>query len=177
MTLAHQLATHQTTKHDLLDSGFNKFSHRDTDGLPDWFLDDETQHSKPQRPITKEAATAIKSKLRALNARPIKKVAEAKARKKMKAVARLEKLRKKSSLLMEDEGVSEGDKARTVAKMLAKAAKAGKRPKRQVSVVFAGGGNRGVKGRPRGTRGKYKMVDKRLKKDVRAEKRLKKKMK
>ena len=50
--------------------------------MPDWFLDDEGKHSKPHRPITKEAAAAIKSKLRALNARPIKKVAEAKARKK-----------------------------------------------------------------------------------------------
>jgi AdoMet-dependent rRNA methyltransferase SPB1 len=177
MTLAHNLATNKITKHDLLDAGFNKYSLRDTDGLPDWFLDDESKHSKPQRPITKEAATAIKSKLRALNARPIKKVAEAKARKKMKAASRLEKLRKKSSMLMEDEGVSEGDKARTVAKMLARAAKAGKKPKRQVKVVVAAGGNRGIKGRPGGTKGKYKMVDARLKKDVRAEKRLKKKMK
>ena len=78
---------------------------------------------------------------------------------------------------MEDEGVSEGDKARTVQKMLAKAARAGKKPKRQVNVVVAAGGNRGIKGRPRGTKGKYKMVDARLKKDVRAEKRLKKKQK
>jgi AdoMet-dependent rRNA methyltransferase SPB1 len=175
MTLAHQLATKQTSKHDLLDNGFNKFSYRDTDGLPDWFLDDESKHSRPQRPVTKEAAAAIKAKLRAFNARPIKKVAEAKARKKLKAVQRLEKLRKKSALLREDESVSDGDKAKTVQKMLAKAARAGKKPKRQVKVVVASGGNRGIKGRTRGTKWKYKMVDKRFKKDVRAEKRLKKK--
>lgn len=176
MTLAHSLATGKTTKHDLMDSGFNKYALRDVDGLPDWFLDDEGKHSKPQRPITKEAANAIKEKLRAYNARPIKKVAEAKQRKKFKAAQRLEKLRKKSSMLMEDEGVSEGDKARTVMKMLARAAKAGKQTPRKTTVVFAGGGNRGVKGRPGGTKGRYKMVDKRLKKDVRAEKRLKKKI-
>ena len=42
-----------------------------------------------------------------------------------------------------------------------------------VKVVRAGGANKGA-GRPRGVKGKYKMVDARLKKDVRAEKRVKK---
>ncbi|KAI9695099.1 MAG: AdoMet-dependent rRNA methyltransferase spb1 [Bogoriella megaspora] len=173
MTLAHQLATGQKTKADMLDDNFNKYSHRDVDGLPDWFLDDENRHSRPHRPITAEAARAIKEKLRALNARPIKKVREAKERKKFKAAQRLEKLRKKAGLAADEEGVSEGDKARNVAKLMARAAK--KKPKKSVKVVVAKGGNRGISGRPKGTKGKYKMVDKRLKKDVRAEKRLAKK--
>jgi len=172
MTLAHQLATGAKTKADLLDDGFNKYSLRDTEGLPEWFLDDENKHSKPLRPITAAAAAAIKEKIRALNARPIKKVREAKARKKMQAATRLEKLRKKSALLLEDEGMTEGDKSKAIAKMMARAAK--KTPRRKTTVVVASGGNRGIKGRPRGTKGRYKMVDKRLKKDVRAEKRLKK---
>ena len=172
MTLAHQLATGAKTKANMLDDGFNKYSLRDTDGLPEWFLDDENKHSKPLRPITAAAAAAIKEKLRALNARPIKKVREAKERKKMRAAARLEKLRKKSALLLEDDGMTEGDKSKAIAKMMARAAK--KTPRRKTTVVVASGGNRGIKGRPRGTKGRYKMVDKRLKKDVRAEKRLKK---
>jgi len=84
----------------------------------------------------------------------------------------LEKLRKKSALLLEDEGMSEGDKTKAIAKMMARAAK--KKPKRKTTVVVARGGNRGISGRPGGTKGRYKMVDARLKKDVRAEKRLKK---
>lgn len=172
MTLAHQLATGAKTKADLLDEAFNKYSLRDTEGLPEWFLDDERKHSKPLRPITAAAARAIKEKLRALNARPIKKVREAKERKKLRAAQRLEKLRKKSALLLEDEGMSEGDKTKAIAKMMARAAK--KKPKRKTTVVVARGGNRGISGRPRGTKGRYKMVDARLKKDVRAEKRLKK---
>jgi len=175
MTLAHQIATGARTKADLQDEGFNKYALRDVDGLPEWFLDDENKHSKRQRPITKAAADAIKEKLRALNARPIKKVREAKARKKMKAGIKLEKLKKKSAMLVEDEGMSEGDKARTIAKMMARAAK--KKPKKQVSVVVARHGNKGLAGRPRGTKGKYKMVDSRMKKDTRAEKRLAKKRK
>ena len=172
MTLAHSLATGQKKSSDLIDDGFNKYSFRDVDGLPEWFLDDETSHSRPQRPITAAAAAAIKEKLRALNARPIKKVREARGRKKFKAAQKLEKLRKKSALLAEDEGVSEKDKASGIARMMARAAK--KKPKQSVKLVVARGNNRGLSGRPKGVKGKYKIVDSRLKKDVRAEKRIKK---
>ena len=173
MTLAQQVASGQKTAQDLVDEGFNKFTFRDTDGLPDWFLDDENRHSKPHRPISAAAATAIKEKLRVLNARPIKKVREAKDRKKFKAAQKLETLRKKSALIAEDEGISEKDKASNIARMMSRASK--KKPKQQVKVVVATGGNRGISGRPKGVKGKYKIVDARLKKDVRAEKRLAKK--
>ncbi|KAL1619858.1 AdoMet-dependent rRNA methyltransferase spb1 [Diplodia seriata] len=175
MTLAHQLATGKKTKQDLLDDNFHRYSLRDVDGLPDWFLDDENRHAKIQRPITAAAAAAIKEKQRAVNARPIKKVAEAKARKKFKAAQRLEKLKKKSALLADDEGMTEKEKAQSISKMMGKAAK--KKPRKQVAVVVASGSNRGLKGRPKGTKGKYKMVDARLKKDVRAQKRIAKRNK
>ncbi|KAJ9604216.1 AdoMet-dependent rRNA methyltransferase spb1 [Cladophialophora chaetospira] len=177
MTLAHSLATGEKTQKDLIDDNFNKYTFRDVDGLPDWFLDDENNHSRPQRPITKAAAAAIQEKLRALNARPIKKVREAKGRKKFKAAQRMEKLRKKSALLLEDEGVSEKDKASAITRMMSRAAKKSGKPKEKVKLVVARGTNRGVSGRPRGVKGRYKIVDARLKKDARAEKRLKKKLK
>ena len=175
MTLAHQVATGQRSAIDLVDEGYNKYTFQDRAGLPDWFLDDEKKHSKPHKPISATAAAALKEKLRVLNARPIKKVREAKDRKKFKAAQRLEKLRKKSALLVDEENMTEKDKAQSIAKLMSKAAK--KRPKRQVKVVVAKGGNRGISGRPRGVKGKYKIVDARLKKDVRAEKRLAKKSK
>ncbi|EXJ56146.1 hypothetical protein A1O7_09077 [Cladophialophora yegresii CBS 114405] len=177
MTLAHSLAKGEKTTRDLLDDNFNKYTFRDVDGLPEWFLDDEDRHSKPQRPITKAAVLAIKEKLRALNARPIKKVREAKGRKKFKAAQRLEKLRKKSALLLDDEGMSEKDKASAITRMMSRAAKKSGKPKEKARLVVARGVNRGVAGRPRGVKGRYKIVDPRLKKDVRAEKRLKKKLK
>lgn len=170
MTLAQQVASGQKSTQDLVDEGFNKYTFRDTDGLPEWFLDDEGKHSKPHRPISAAGAAAIKEKLRALNARPIKKVREAKDRKKFKAAQRLEKLRKKSALVADDEAISEKDKAQNIAKMMNKSTK--KKPRQQVKLVVARGGNRGISGRPRGVKGKYKIVDARLKKDVRAEKRL-----
>lgn len=154
----------------MIDEGYNKYTFQDRDGLPEWFLDDESKHSKPHRPVTAAGAAAIKEKLRALNARPIKKVREAKDRKKFKAAQRLEKLRRKSALVAEEDGISEKDKAQSIAKLLSKATK--KRPKQQVKLVVAKGGNRGISGRPRGVKGKYKIVDARLKKDVRADMRL-----
>ena len=170
MTLARQVASGQKSTHDLMDDGFNRYTFRDVDGLPEWFLDDEGKHSKPQRPISAAGAAAIKEKLRALNARPIKKVQEAKDRKKFKAAQKFEKLRKKSALVADEEGISEKDKAQNITKLMSRAAK--KKPKQQVKLVVAKGGNRGISGRPRGVKGKYKIVDARLKKDVRAEKRL-----
>ncbi|KAL8683765.1 MAG: hypothetical protein Q9186_000251 [Xanthomendoza sp. 1 TL-2023] len=173
MTLAQQVATGARTTRDLVDDTFNKYAFLDRDGLPEWFLDDEGKHSKPHRTIDAAAAAAIKEKMRALNVRPIKKVREAKERKKFKAAQRLEKLRKKSTLLADDDGLSEKDKAQHIASLMSKAAK--KKPKKDVKLVVARGGNRGISGRPRGVKGKYKIVDARLKKDTRAEKRLAKK--
>lgn len=176
MTLAHALATGTMTKAQLTDDNFNKFSHRDVDGLPEWFLDDEHKHSRrPQKPVTAEAAAAIKEKLRALNARPIKKVREAKARKTMRAARRLEKLKKKSEGLADGGDMSERDKANSISSLMAKAKK-GTKKRKEVKVVKAGGQNKGA-GRPRGVKGKYKMVDSRLKKDVRGEKRAAKNIK
>lgn len=175
MTLAQRIASGKSAaKADIIDDSFNRYSFRDKDGLPDWFLDDEAKHSKPNRPITAAGAAAIKEKMRALNARPIKKVREAKDRKKFKAAQRLEKLKKKSALMADEEGMTEKDKATNITKLMAKAAK--KKPKTQVKVVVARGPNKG-QGRPRGVKGRYKIVDARLKKDVRAQKRLAKKNK
>jgi AdoMet-dependent rRNA methyltransferase SPB1 len=170
MTLAHRLATGQATKHDIEDEGWNKYAFRDKDALPDWFVEDESKHDRPQKPITKAAAAAIKEKMRAYNARPIKKVREAQARKKFKTAQRLEKLKKKSDLLANEEGMTEKEKAESIAKLLAKASR--KKPKDKVKVVVAKGVNRGVQGRPKGVKGRYKIVDARMKKEMRAMKRI-----
>ncbi|CAI5760544.1 unnamed protein product [Candida verbasci] len=175
MTLAHQVALGQKNKYDLIDEGINRYSFRDKD-VPDWFLDDEKKHSKIVKPITKEAALAIKEKQKQLNSRPIKKVLEAQGRKKMRALKRLEKLKKKSDLINEDSGKSERDKAEEISKLMKKLTKKQKM-KPKVSVVVARGSNRGLSGRPKGVKGKYKMVDGVLKNEQRALKRIAKKHK
>ncbi|MCO5609443.1 hypothetical protein L7F22_063669 [Adiantum nelumboides] len=170
ITLASSLVNREKTKEDLIDMGFTKsnFSY-DKEGLPKWFLDDESQFYKANVPITKEAVAALRAKMRALDARPIKKVAEAKARKKYKAAQRLEKARKKAEGVSENVDISEREKAKDIDRLLRRAGKAPK--KREVQVVVAKGKNRGLKGRPKGTKGRYRMVDPRQKKELRAMKR------
>ncbi|KAI1335244.1 Spb1 C-terminal domain-containing protein [Xylariaceae sp. FL0016] len=175
MTLAHDLATGKKSSYDIVDDGFNKHAFRDRDGLPEWFIDDEVKHDKQQKPISKAAAAAIKEKTRALNARPIKKVREAQARKKFKAAQRLEKLRKKSDNLAAEEGMTEKEKADSIAKLMRKATK--KKPSTPAKLVVARGVNRGIQGRPKGVKGRYKIVDPRMKKELRAQKRIAKKKK
>ena len=50
--------------------------------LPDWFVQEEKQHRIRQLPVDKKEVEHYRKRWREINARPIKKVAEAKARKK-----------------------------------------------------------------------------------------------
>jgi AdoMet-dependent rRNA methyltransferase SPB1 len=164
ITLANRLVNRKVTASQLIDEGFNRDSTYHKDGLPSWFLDEEAQHYRPNVPITKEAIKALRDRQRALDARPIKKIAEAKWRKKLKAHQRIEKAKRKADGVMETEDLNDGEKARQVSKLLRRAAAGAKRPEKKV--VVAKGSNRGIKGRPKGVRGKYKIVDARMRKEV-----------
>lgn len=136
------------------------------EGLPSWFLDDESKYYKPNLPITKEAVAALRAKQRALDARPIKKVAEAKARKKYKASQRLEKAMKKAEGVNATSDMSEREKAQQIEKLMRKGMSSGQKAKKEIKVVVAKGAHKGLKGRPKGVKGRYTMVDSRMKKEV-----------
>lgn len=172
VTLATALVNRQITASQLIDQGFNRLSTHHKDGLPNWFLDDEAKHYKPNIPITAEAVAALRERQRALDARPIKKVAEAKARKKYKAVQRLEKAKKKAEGVLDSEDLNGAEKVRQVGKLIAKGMRGDKQQEKKL--VVARGANKGIQGRPKGVKGKYKMADARMKKEVRALKRVKK---
>ncbi|KAF9069148.1 Spb1 C-terminal domain-containing protein [Rhodocollybia butyracea] len=173
MTLAQQLVNREKTKTQMINDGFNRYSLNAKDGLPSWFLDDEAKHYKPNIPVTKEAISALRAKQRALDARPIKKIAEAKARKKYKASQRLEKAMKKAEGVNATSDMSEREKASQIEKLMRKGLSKGK-PKKEVKLVVAKGAHKGLKGRPKGVKGRYAMVDSRMKKEVRAKKRVEK---
>lgn len=166
MSLAYRLKNGMTTKSKLLDEGFNKHATNDRENLPEWFTNDERKNYKVHIPITKEAVEALKARQRAIDARPIKKLAEAKAKKKYKAVKAAEKAQAKSETIMENQELTEKEKAMGVQKMINKT-KANANKKREVKLVVARGSAKGVKGRPKGVSGRYRMVDRRFKTDIR----------
>jgi AdoMet-dependent rRNA methyltransferase SPB1 len=167
VTLAQQLVNRQTTKSQLINDGFNRYSLNSKDGLPDWFLDEEAKFYKPNLPITKEAVAALRAKQRALDARPIKKIAEAKARKKFKAAQRLDKAMKKAEGVNATSDMSEREKAQQIEKVMRKGLSSGQKAKTEIKVVVAKGAHKGLKGRPKGVKGRYQMVDSRMKKEAR----------
>lgn len=156
----------QTTKTHLINDGFTRYALNSKEGLPSWFLDEEAKHYKRNLPITKEAVRALREKERALDARPIKKVAEAKARKKLRTAQRLEKAMKKADGVNQTADMSEREKASQIEKLMKKGKGKGSKKKNDIKVVVAKGPNRGIKGRPRGVKGRYKIVDARMRKEV-----------
>ncbi|KAF9229398.1 FtsJ-domain-containing protein [Gyrodon lividus] len=166
VTLAQRLANRKTTKTHLVNDGFSRYSLNAKDNLPPWFLDDEAKHYKPNIPVTKEAVAALRARQRALDARPIKKIAEAKGRKKLRAAQRLEKAMKKAEGVNATADMTEQEKAQQIEKLMRRGVAKGKQ-KKDIKVVVAKGAQKGIKGRPKGVKGRYTMVDARLKKEVR----------
>ncbi|KAL1202891.1 hypothetical protein V5N11_015145 [Cardamine amara subsp. amara] len=144
-------------REEMLDDAYNKYMH-DDEGLPKWFLDDEKQHRQPMKPITKEEVNAMKAQFREINARPAKKVAEAKARKKRAAQKRLEKVRKKANIISDTADIADRSKDKMIDKLYKKAAEP-RKPKKELVVSKKGVGVKVGKGQKR--------VDRRMKSDAR----------
>lgn len=62
--------------------------------VPEWFLDNEQKHRRKPVPVTREMVEEYKEKWKEINARPIKRVAEAKARKKRRVRTEKDQLKK-----------------------------------------------------------------------------------
>jgi AdoMet-dependent rRNA methyltransferase SPB1 len=79
--------------------------------LPSWFQEDEAKAWRPNINLTKEEVAAEKEIIKAYNARPSKKVEEAKARKKKKLARAMEKVKKKATVIA-DQDLNEASKMR-----------------------------------------------------------------
>lgn len=143
----------------MLDDAYNKYMFHD-DGLPKWFVDEEKKHYQPMKPITKEEVSAMRAQFKEIDARPAKKVAQAKARKKRVAMRNLEKVRKKANSISDLPDISERSKSKMIDQLYKKATP--KRPKRELVVAKKGVQVKTGKGKL--------LVDRRMKKDTRANK-------
>ena len=154
---------------ELIESGFNRWSNNDDDILPDWFLDDENKHCQKQLPITKEMVDEYRKKLKEINDRPIKKIAEAKARKKHRSMKKLEGVRKRAEVICDTADVTDHEKAYQIKSIYKKAGLLSQKKQEVTYIVAKKGTGKRVR-RPQGVTGKFKVVDPRMKKDIRAKK-------
>ena len=154
----------------LIEGAYNRWTHND-ENLPDWFLQNESKFCQKQLPVTKEMVQEYRTRLKEVNARPIKKIAEAKARKKMKALKKMEKARKKAESITDAMDVNSSEKVQQIKQIYKKAGLLGKRKPTEVQYVVAKKSLAAKRAkRPAGVKGRYKMVDPRMKKDIRGEK-------
>lgn len=143
-------------REQLLDDAYNKYMFHD-DGLPKWFLDEERKHCQPIKPVTKEEVAAIRAQFKDIDARPAKKVAQAKARKKRVAQRKLEGVRKKANMISDQPDINDSSKRKQIEQLYKKAMP--KRPKKEVVVAKKGVQVKVGKGKV--------LVDPRMKKDSR----------
>lgn len=176
LALGAIIASSKKAKRDLIDNSFNRYTFNEDEGeLPEWFVQEEKQHRIRQLPIDKKEVEHYRKRWREINARPIKKVAEAKARKKRRMLKKLEQTKKKAEAVVNTVDISEREKVAQL-RSLYKKAGLGKE-KRQVTYVVAKKGVGRKVRRPAGVRGQFKVVDSRMKKDQRAQQRKEQKKK
>lgn len=176
LALGAVIASSKKAKRDLIDNSFNRYAFNEDEGeLPEWFVQEEKQHRIRQLPVDKKDVEHYRKRWREINARPIKKVAEAKARKKRRMLKKLEQTKKKAEAVVNTVDISEREKVAQL-RSLYKKAGLGKE-KRQVTYVVAKKGVGRKVRRPAGVRGHFKVVDSRMKKDQRAQQRKEQKKK
>lgn len=100
-----------------------------------------------------------------VNVKTIKKVVEAKARRKRRVAKKMEKAKKKATALLDNEDLGSREKATEIRKMYKAAAAEGK--KKDVKYIVAKKNSAGKRAaRPAGVKGPYRQVDPRMKKDT-----------
>ncbi|NXN94649.1 SPB1 protein, partial [Rhinopomastus cyanomelas] len=152
LALGSVIATSKKAKRDLIDDSFNRYSFNEDEGeLPEWFTEEEKQHRRKQIPVDRQTVEAYRQRWREINARPIKKVAEAKARKKRRMLKKLEQMKKKAEAVVSTVDISEREKVAQLRRIYKKAGLA--KEKRQVTYLVAKKGVGPRVRRPPGVKG------------------------
>jgi AdoMet-dependent rRNA methyltransferase SPB1 len=160
LALATMMVSSEKVRRDIEDEAWNRYAHADSHLAPKWFREEEEKYCRRNIPVRPELVKEYKQKLREIDAKPIKKELQAKARKKRRAMRKMEKVRKKVEGITTNEDLTQKEQISQIKNVYRNATKT---KKKEVKVVVA------RKGLPakKPTKGKYKMVDARMKKDLR----------
>lgn len=120
LALAEKMITSSKVKRDLMDDAWNRYVRGEDEDLPSWFRKDEEKFWCKQLPVDPAVVAKYKDRMKELNVRPIKKVAEAKARKKKRALLRMEKMKKRAETISDTPDMGEKEKAVSLRKYVFK---------------------------------------------------------
>nr|AAH12281.1 Ftsj3 protein [Mus musculus] len=176
LALGAVIASSKKAKRDLIDNSFNRYAFNEEEGeLPEWFAQEEKQHRIRQLPVDKKEVEHYRKRWREINARPIKKVAEAKARKKRRMLKKLEQTKKKAEAVVNTVDISEREKVAQLASPVHTAGLGIAVIVRVFHLAFKGVNHNNLPGcKPKGH---AKIVVARMKKDQRAQQRKEQKKK
>ena len=166
LALGHEIAFSAKRRREIIEKGFHRFTYHDENELPKWFKHEEDRHTKPIIPVSKEIVQMYKERLKEINSRPIKKVAEAKARKKAKTMKKLENIKGKAEKIANTQGASEREKLLQIKGLYKKAKVDKKYNKEKTYIVTKKKGTKAVNpSKKKSKKGPVKFVDRRLKAD------------
>ena len=157
-------------REEIIAASYSRYAHDENEEImPSWFLEDEAKNNIPNYNLTQEEVDEEKRILREWNTRPSKKVAEAKAKKKMRLAKAMNKIKNKAQVIS-NQDITEGSKMRQIQKLYNK-----EKAKHKESKTYVVNRNfNTAMGRKAGRN--VKMVDSRLRADMRNQK-IKKKSK
>uniref|UniRef100_A0A6G1SIN9 Putative rRNA methyltransferase n=2 Tax=Aceria tosichella TaxID=561515 RepID=A0A6G1SIN9_9ACAR len=164
LALASMMVSSEKMRRDIEDEGWNRYAHADSHLAPKWFREEEEKYCRRNIPVRPELVKEYKQKLRDIDAKPIKKELEAKARKKRRAMRKMQRVRKKVEGITTNEDLTQKEQISQIKNVYKTATKT---KKKEIKVVVA------RKGLPakKPAKGKYKMVDARMRKDLRGKQR------
>ena len=135
-----KLMLRRKTKQAMIDDSYNRYAFHD-ENLPAWFEEDEREFMRAGLPVTGRDINQAKERVLGVNVRNIKKVAEAKARKKRREHRRMTQAKAKANAVAENADLTARAKVQEIEKLYAQARS----------------GNRSKKGFDKAGKGKTKM--------------------